>query len=70
MIAIGIAYNPNTDTYYARSFTNFYTVNPNTAALTLVGASGGFITGLTFNAAYELHPVSLDTHLSEERPEQ
>ena len=49
---IGAAYNPNTDVLYVRDFDNLYTANQSTGALTLVGASGTFITALTFNAGF------------------
>jgi hypothetical protein len=37
---------------YTRDFANLYTVNVGTAATTLVGASGGVITGLAFDQSY------------------
>ncbi len=49
---IGAAYNPNTGALYVRDFDNLYTANQSTGALTLVGASGTFITALTFNAGF------------------
>ena len=50
--AIGLAYNPNTGTAYTRDFGNLYTVDLATGAKALVGASGSFITGLTFDSTY------------------
>lgn len=47
---LGLAVNGNTGVAYTRDFDNLYTVDLNTAATTLVGASGSFITGPTFHS--------------------
>jgi phage tail protein X len=58
---LGAAWNANTGVTYLRDFTFLYTVDVNTAALTLVGPSGIGITGLTFDNLYTvLYSVDQD----------
>jgi hypothetical protein len=59
---LGIAYNPNSNSIYARTFTTLYKVDPTTGSVTTVGPSGSFITGLAFDPAYStLYSVDQST---------
>lgn len=49
---VGLAYDPATGTMYSRSFDNLYTVDLTNGTTTLIGASAGFLTGLTFDSAF------------------